>query len=131
MDDDYITVTEIAGDEVTQEQVIRLCNRYFWAGNYCAGKDVIEVACGSGQGLSYLSGISKSLEAGDYSGDILAIARKHYEDRIKLRQFDAQDMPFEDQSKDVIILFEAIYYIPDPEEFIKECLRVLRPALSR
>jgi len=29
---DYISVTEIAGDEVTQEQIDRLCNRYYWAG---------------------------------------------------------------------------------------------------
>ena len=32
VNNDYISVTEIAGDEVTQEQVDRLCNRYYWAG---------------------------------------------------------------------------------------------------
>jgi len=106
---DYVSVTEVAGDEVTQEQVDRLCNRYYWAGQYCIGKDVVEVACGSGQGLGYLSGIARSLEAGDYSDEILAIARRHYGERIDLRQFDAQDMPFEDKSKDAIILFGAIY----------------------
>ena len=127
MDNDYISVTEIAGDEVTQEQVDRLCNRYYWAGKYCSGKDVVEAACGSGQGLGYLSGIAKSLEAGDYSDEILSIARRHYGERIALRQFDAQDMPFEDKSKDVIILFEAIYYIPDVEKFVSECKRILRP----
>jgi len=124
---DYISVTEIAGDEVTQEQVDRLCNRYYWAGQYCSGKDVVEVACGSGQGLGYLSGITRSLEAGDYSDEILSIARRHYGERIALRQFDAQDMPFADRSKDVIILFEAIYYLPDAERFVQECVRVLRP----
>lgn len=127
MDNDYVSVTEMAGDEVTQEQIDRLCNRYYWAGQYCADKDVVEVACGSGQGLGYLSGIVKSLEAGDYSDKILSIARRHYENRIALRQFDAQDMPFEDKSKDAIILFEAIYYIPDAERFVYECKRVLRP----
>ncbi len=127
MDNDYISVTEIAGDEVTQEQVDRLCNRYYWAGQYCNGKDVVEVACGTGQGVGYLSGIAGSLETGDYSEKILSIARQHYGKRIALRQFDAQDMPFEDKSKDVIILFEAIYYIPDAERFVKECARVLRP----
>lgn len=127
MDNDYISVTEIAGDEVTQEQVDRLCNRYYWAGKYCSGKDVVEVACGTGQGLGYLSGITKSFEGGDYSDAILSIARRHYGERIALRQFDAQDMPFEDKSKDVIILFEAIYYIPDVEKFVSECKRILRP----
>ncbi len=44
-----------------------------------------------------------------------------------LRQFDAQVMPFEGQSADVVILFEAIYYLPSAEHFIAECQRVLRP----
>lgn len=127
MDSDYVSVTEIAGDEVTQEQVDRLCNRYYWAGQYCRGKDVVEAACGSGQGLGYLAGISKSLEAGDYSDEILSIVRQHYGECIALRQFDAQNIPFEDSLKDVIILFEAIYYIPDAEKFVRECARVLRP----
>ena len=127
MDKDYVSVTEIAGDEVTQEQIDRLCNRYYWAEQYCADKDVVEAACGSGQGLGYLSGIALSLEAGDYSDEILSIARRHYGKRIALRQFDAQEMPFEDKSKDVIILFEAIYYIPDAKRFVRECARVLRP----
>jgi len=52
-----------------------------------------------------LSGIARSFEAGDYSDEILSIARRYYGDRIALRQFDAQEMPFEDKSKDVIILF--------------------------
>ena len=55
MYNDYISVTEIAGDDVTQEQVDRLCNRYYWAASYCQDKDVVEAACGSGQGLGYLS----------------------------------------------------------------------------
>ncbi len=54
MTTDFISVTEIAGDEVTQEQADRLCNRYYWAGRYCSGKDVVEAACGPGQGLGYL-----------------------------------------------------------------------------
>ncbi len=77
MDKDYVSVTEIAGDEVSQEQVDRLCNRYYWAGCYCADKNVVEAACGSGQGLGYLTGIAGSLEAGDYSDEILSIVRRH------------------------------------------------------
>lgn len=127
MSEDYISVTEIAGEEVTKEQVDRLCNRYYWAGKYCADKDVLEVACGTGQGLGYLSGVARSLEAGDYSEKILKIARRHYNDRIPLKQFDAQSMPYSNDSKDVIILFEAIYYIQNAERFLLECVRVLRP----
>ena len=45
VDNDYVSVTEIAGDEVTQEQIDRLCNCYYWAGQYCSGKGVVEAAC--------------------------------------------------------------------------------------
>ena len=124
---DYVSVTEISGDEVSQEQVQRIYNRYKWAAAFCQGKDVVEAACGTGQGLGYLKSVSKSLQAGDYSAPILEIARKHYGDRIELLQFDAQQLPFADQSKDVILLFEAIYYLPSADRFVAECRRVLRP----
>lgn len=123
---DYLPITELSGDEVTQEQVDRLCNRYYWAGTYCSDKDVLEVACGTGQGLGYLSSLAKSVCAGDYSSEILKIAKAHYGNRISLLQLDAQSLPFPDGSKDVIILFEAIYYIPSAEKFVNECRRVLR-----
>ncbi len=123
---DYSTVTELAGDEISQEQIERLCHRYYWAGAYCGDKDVIEAACGTGPGLGYMAKRARSIRAGDYTQSVLQIAQQHYGDRIDLRNFDAQDMPFEDRSADVIILFEAIYYIPDVDRFINECRRVLR-----
>jgi ubiquinone/menaquinone biosynthesis C-methylase UbiE len=124
---DFVQVTEVAGDDVTEEQVERLLRRYYWAGQYCEGKDVVEAACGSGQGLGYLHGITRTLDAGDYSKKMIELTKSHYGDRIDLRHFNAQNMPFDDQSKDVIILFEAIYYLPDAKQFVKECARVLRP----
>lgn len=126
MKEDYLGVTELSGDDVSQEQVDRLCHRYYWASKYCVGKDILEVACGTGQGLGFLVNMGKSLNAGDFSADILKIARKHYGNRIPLKQFDAQEIPYQENSMDVIILFEAIYYIPSAEKFVKECRRVLR-----
>jgi SAM-dependent methyltransferase len=124
---DYTTVTEVSGDEVSQEQVQRLCNRYYWAQRYCAGKDVLEVACGSGQSLGLLQRASKTFEAGDTSEELLALARRHYGDRIKVQKLDAHQMPFGDRSKDVILCFEAIYYLEDVAKFLAECRRILRP----
>ena len=124
---DYSTVTEMAGDDISQEQLERLCHRYYWAAGYCKNKDVVEVACGTGPGVGYLASHAKSFSAGDFDSGILGVAQKHYRDRIELEQFDAQEMPFEDNSKDVVILFEAIYYLPDTDKFVKECKRVLRP----
>ena len=47
----FLDVTELSGDSVTKEQ---MCNRCCWAGEYCKNKDVVEAACGSGQGLGSL-----------------------------------------------------------------------------
>ena len=75
---DYSTITELAGDDISQEQLERLCHRYYWASAYCVGKDVVEAACGTGPGLGYLATSARSLRAGDFTPDILAIAQRHY-----------------------------------------------------
>ena len=124
---DYSHVTELANDDVSVEQVERLAHRYLWAGQYCQNKDILEVACGAGQGLGYLSSLGRSLDAGDITPNLVALAQRHYGKRIRISVMDAQNLPFSNNTKDVIILFEAIYYIPDIEKFIQECIRVLRP----
>lgn len=84
------------------------------------------MACGTGPGLGYLAAIAKSLRAGDISPEILAIARRHYGNRIALDVVDALNLPYSDKSLDVIIIFEAIYYLDDVSHFNQECRRVLR-----
>lgn len=124
---DFLSVTELAGDEVTREQIKRICHRYYWAATFCEGKDVVEAGCGTGQGLGYLGSVGRSLEGGDVSHAMVQRAQGHYGDRFNIESFDALKMPYADNSKDVIILFEALYYLSSIDEFINECKRVLRP----
>jgi len=126
MTTDYSTVTELPGEDVTQEQIERMARRYSWAGEYCCDKDVLEVACGAGQGLGYLELVAKSLKAGDITPSLVIRAQAHYGGRIRIEEMDAQQLPFPDGSLDVVILFEAIYYLPLAEQFVSECRRVLR-----
>lgn len=123
---DYCSVTELTGEKVTREQVERLYHRYYWAGEYCLGKDVLEVACGNGQGLGYLATKASSLVAGDIEEKLIQRVEKHYGSRISINLMDAQKLPLDENSLDVVILFEAIYYLPDPKKFMTECARVLR-----
>lgn len=124
---DFHDVTEMAGEPITSEQLERLCHRYFWAAAHCRGKDVVELACGTGPGLGLLAATARSLEAGDCSELMVQRVQRHYGDRVPVSRFDAGQMPYEAQSRDVVILFEALYYLPDVEAFIRECRRVLRP----
>ncbi len=58
---------------------------------------------------------------------MLGRVRAHYRDRVSLARFDALQMPYADASKDVLIIFEAIYYLASIPRFLAECRRVLRP----
>jgi SAM-dependent methyltransferase len=123
---DYTSVTELPGHGATREQLDMLRTRYDLAGRLGEGKDVLEVACGSGPGLGLIAKRARKVVGGDFDPEIVRIARSHYGDRLEIRQLDAQDMPFEDNSFDVVILLEAVYYLPEPEKFVSEARRVLR-----
>jgi ubiquinone/menaquinone biosynthesis C-methylase UbiE len=125
---DFSDVTEMGGDPITPEQLERLYHRYSWAAERCRDKDVAELACGTGPGLGLLRTVARSLEAGDFSPLMVNRVRHHYGDRVPVRQFDAASMPYPDASKDVLMIFEALYYLPDVAAFFRECRRVLRPA---
>jgi SAM-dependent methyltransferase len=101
-------------------------HRYRLALDHCAGKDVLEVACGFGQGLGLLARRARRVVGGDYTESLVRKARAHYEDRLPVLRLDGQAMPFKSRSFDVVILFEALYYLPKPEAFLAECRRVLR-----
>ncbi len=123
----FLNVTEIKGQGISQEQLERMCHRYYWATLDCAGQDVLEAACGAGQGLAMLGKTARSLVAGDYSPEVLAIARNTAGESVPLSVFGAEAMPFADASLDRVLLFEALYYINPPEAFFAEAHRVLRP----
>lgn len=122
----YITVTEMPGTKATKENFQMLYSRYRWASQFVSGKDVLEVACGAGQGLGYLAKKARRVVGGDIDGDIVKCAQNHYQGRVEIFQFDAHKLPFEANSFDVVILFEAIYYLAQPKKFLEECRRVLR-----
>jgi SAM-dependent methyltransferase len=124
----YITVTEIPGAKASKEQLERLYQRYHFAYQFCRDKDVLEVGCGAGQGLGYLAKTAKKVVGGDIDENNLSFARNQYKDKdgIQLDILDAQTIPFLNESFDVVILYEAIYYLRNPEEFISEAHRILR-----
>jgi SAM-dependent methyltransferase len=124
---DFIRITEIAGDLASREQINRIYQRYYWAGQYVRGGAVLEVACGCGHGLGYLSSVASAVYAGDVAEPVLAAARSHYGGRVPLARFDAQELPFAAKSFDAVVLFEALYYVPDASRFVSEAARVLRP----
>ena len=122
----YSTVTEVPGLGASKEQITMLLTRYAFASQFTDAKDVLEVACGAGQGLGYLSKKARWVAGGDYTGELVRTAQRHYLGSMPILQLDALTLPFKDSSFDVAILYEAIYYLTEPERFLDECRRVLR-----
>lgn len=123
----YRHVTEVAGEWITSEQLCRMYTRYEWAAQFCKEKDVVEVACGTAPGLGLIGRVARDVVAGDIDEYMVSIAKKFYGNRFDIANFDALNLPFETSSKDVVIIFEALYYLPCVNTFIKEVERVLKP----
>ena len=124
---DYSQVTETPGTKVTREALDMLWTRYAFAEPFVRGKDALEVACGAGQGLRYLKSAARRVVGGDYTPSLLRTARQSTEGEIPLVRLDGQSLPFADRSFDVVLLYEAIYYLVRPDAFVGEARRLLRP----
>lgn len=126
MQTDYTSVTEMPEDKVTKAQMEMICCRYYTAAKYVQGKEVLEVGCGPGLGLGYLAKRAKRIVGGDYTESSLRCAQEHYRGKMELLCLDAHTLPFRDGCFDVVLLFEVIFYLVQPDKFLEECRRVLR-----
>lgn len=126
---DYTLITETPGLKATVEQAGRLYHRYCFSRQFANGNDVLEIACGSGIGLGYLSGRARRVVGVDIEEKNVAKAREYYRGRenIEARVMDAHEILYPDESFDLALLHEALYYLKDPERFVAESSRVLRP----
>ena len=99
-----------------------------WLAERADGR-VLEVAIGTGRNLPYYpAGVA--LTGLELSPAMLAIARQRATGlglTADLREGDAQDMPFADNSFDTVVCALSLCTIPDPTAAIAQMRRVLRP----
>jgi SAM-dependent methyltransferase len=121
-------LTETTGTEVTPEGASMLYTRYCHAAETGTGKRVLEVGCGSGQGLGLLASRADRAVGADIDVALLREARAHYGSRMPLVCLSAEQLAFQDASFDVILFFEASYYVPRMDLAFDELVRVLAPS---
>jgi ubiquinone/menaquinone biosynthesis C-methylase UbiE len=101
--------------------------RYVFAGQYVAGKDVLDVACGTGVGTSFLHRAGARTAWGlDIDQQAITFAEAMYPE-CGFARCEATDLCFADDSVDVVISFETLEHLRDEQKFLMECRRVLRP----
>ncbi|ASW04845.1 class I SAM-dependent methyltransferase [Rhizobium sp. 11515TR] len=110
------------------------CIRYHKAAEYIRpGDRVLDVACGQGYGSHILYSLSKArsvigIDLSDFSIDY---ANAHYgrSDAVRFEVGDAQALSqIPDNSIDFITAFETIEHVPDPDAYLIQLKRVLKPS---
>lgn len=91
----------------------------------------VELACGTGRVTRHLREVipvSSKLVASDISGDMLAVAKEKLKGlNIDWQMIDAQQLPFDDKSIDLVVCCFGFMFVPDKPKAFAEAYRVLRP----
>ena len=94
------------------------------------GADVLEVGCGRGGGSAWMAAhlSPRSVTGVDISPRAVAFcAQFHAAENLSFQAGDAEHLPFEDGSFDVVVNVESSHCYGDTERFLAEVRRVLRP----
>jgi ubiquinone/menaquinone biosynthesis C-methylase UbiE len=94
------------------------------------GKDILEVGCGRGGGLSYIYRylLPSSATGVDLNRKAIEFCKKYYSrEDIKFLQSNAQDLNFPDNAFDVVINVESSHRYSKMDVFLDEVYRVLKP----
>lgn len=63
----------------------------------------------------------------DFAGEVMSYLGKRFP-KVKYERIDScYSLPFSDGEVDYVVAGEVIEHLEDPEKFIKECLRVIKP----
>jgi ubiquinone/menaquinone biosynthesis C-methylase UbiE len=89
-----------------------------------AGKQVLEVGCGTGLILERLATVSQRAVGVDVSAGMLNKARER---GLEVVLGSATDLPFADESFDVVCSFKVLAHVPDIGTALAEIARVTRP----
>jgi SAM-dependent methyltransferase len=121
-------VERIVPDETPPGPLAIHEKRYYFARPYCAGKRVLDAACGVGYGTSLLSEQAREVVGLDLSEDAIRYARERYgAPNVEFRVADLLDPQLDSDAFDVVVSFETIEHVPDRDSYLTHLSRALRP----
>lgn len=101
--------------------------RYSFALDYVKDKIVLDIACGTGYGLAFLKRDAKSVTGVDVDADAAREAlRECGSDKARVLLGDGTNLPFNDESFDVVTSFETLEHLHERSLFLSELKRVIR-----
>lgn len=90
--------------------------------------NLLDVGCGTG----YLLELLRKQKAAEYHGldlspEMLKAARKKFGDDVVLVEGVADNLPYEDNTFDVVTCVQSFHHYPNPDKAMLEAYRVLKP----
>lgn len=92
----------------------------------CTGATVLEAGSGEGYGANMIAAVATEVIGLDYDSSAVEHVRAAYP-RVRMIQGNLAELPLDDASVDVVVNFQVIEHLWDQGQFLRECLRVLRP----
>jgi len=95
-----------------------------------AGKKLLDVGCGDGAMAFELARQGAKVTALDADPSMIATVRLRAEReaiRVQFVEGNAESLPFDDATFDVVVAVTVLCFVPDAERAVKEIARVLRP----
>ncbi len=117
-------IPELMGGQLIEaEHVIR----YALGARMCGGKKVLDAGCGVGWGTLLLLQSGAAAASGiDLDVEAVENARKSVP-TADIRQGDLAELPWPDETFDLVVCFEAIEHVQRQERVLDELVRVMRP----
>lgn len=84
---------------------------------------ILDVGCGAGNMMHHLSHYGQVIGVDLYSKP-LEVARQR---GLNVQEGSADDLPFDDQTMDVVTLLDVVEHVPNEHGVFVECQRVLKP----
>lgn len=93
-------------------------------------KTILDAGCGEGFSMNKLklNGIGEKIEGIEYSKDAISFGKKLFPD-LTIKQGSVYELPYKDNSFDLIVCTEVLEHLEDPKKAIKEMLRVTKKYL--
>lgn len=85
---------------------------------------ILDAGCGEGFTMDKLAkfGIGKKIEGVEYSKDAILLGKKLFP-KLTFKEGDVYDLPYKDNSFDLVICTEVLEHLDEPSKALKEVLR--------
>lgn len=92
-----------------------------------SGKKILDAGAGTGRIALKLANLGANVTALDVSREMLRVLKNKTKKSIETVVGDAENMPFADESFDIVVAAFLIVHFNNPKYFFQEVYRVLKP----